>query len=316
MNGVLVVDKPKSLTSHDVVVRVRRQLGVRRVGHIGTLDPMATGVLPIVVGRATRLATLLSGGSKVYDAVIRLGIATDTYDVTGTIVNSVSPSKSILPSINHEMVERVKLSFMGTINQIPPPYSAKKIDGVRAYKLARSQRPVKMKSAIVTVYKFEIYKFENTHLHCRVICSPGFYMRSLANDLGVTLGCGGCLESLRRERNGEFGLEEAQSINTIERKGKATNELLIPLEKILSGLPSVIVTENGARRAIHGNVLRETDFATNTIEPQISNSPSESEMQSDQKLPHKIRVLNSEGNLIAIAEPGEAKLLHPRIVLV
>ena len=155
MDGVLVVDKPPDLTSHDVVARVRRVLGIRRVGHLGTLDPMATGVLPLVVGRATRLASLLSVGPKIYEAVIRLGVVTDTYDVTGSVVPS--PNQRVDPrDVNLRAVEMAHRAFTGTFRQQPPPFSAKKIRGVRAYRLARRQRPVAPSATEATVHSFEI----------------------------------------------------------------------------------------------------------------------------------------------------------------
>lgn len=155
-DGVLVVDKPRGITSHDVVTRCRRILGTRRVGHVGTLDPLATGVLPLVIGRATRLATLLSEGDKVYQSVFRLGVVTNTYDVTGTVVADAVIGRTDGPAITREAVELMSRRFVGTFTQVPPPFSAKKIGGVRAYRLARRQEPVEPKPVEVTVHQLDI----------------------------------------------------------------------------------------------------------------------------------------------------------------
>ena len=316
MDGVLVVDKPGSVTSHDVVIRVRRRLGTRRVGHIGTLDPMATGVLPLVVGRATRLASLLSEGRKVYDAVIRLGLVTDTYDATGAVVSS-APGVEQTPSVvDRPTVQRASRAFTGTFHQRPPPYSAKKVGGVRAYRLARRQVPVEMKPATVTVYDFEICDLEHDQLHCRVTCSPGFYMRSLAHDLGASLGCGGCLEALRRQRNGVFGLDAAVSLDTIEREGQTTAERLMPLAQLLPELPGVVVTNRGARLAAHGNALSLAEIETDAAGIPAGASGSGAVSTFDPTHARRIKIYDREGALLAIAEPDAANVLHPRIVLV
>ena len=314
MDGVLVVDKPPSLTSHDVVSRVRRRVGTRRVGHIGTLDPMATGVLPLVVGRATRLASLLSAGPKVYDAVILLGVVTDTYDTTGAVVTGVSHPQPSPEIIDQTTVERASQVFVGAIQQQPPPYSAKKVGGVRAYRLARRQQAVEMQPVTVTVYDLEIRDVGADRVKCRVTCSPGFYMRSLAHDLGAALGCGGCLEALRRERSGEFGLGEAISLDTIERDDETAAASLRPLAQLLPELPSVVVTERGAGRAAHGNVLTQADVATAAAAR--STTLPEGGATTSAEGPRRVRVFDQEGTLLAIAERDSASILHPRIVLV
>ena len=231
MNGVVVVDKPQNITSHDVVTRARRCFGIRRVGHIGTLDPMATGVLPLVVGQATRLASLLSVGPKIYEGLIRLGVSTDTYDITGTVVTdsqNQSGSGSVRPPTK-KTIEEATARFSGTFMQIPPPFSAKKIKGVRAYRLARQQQPVTPEAAKVTVHELSILDVTATHIRCRVSCEPGFYMRSLAHDLGSSLGCGACLETLRREQSGAFRLQQSISLNTLENMHSDTNSHLLSI---------------------------------------------------------------------------------------
>src|SRR4051812_12076620 len=214
MNGLLVIDKPAGPTSHDVVARVRRVLGTRRIGHTGTLDPLATGVLPLVIGSATRLASFLSASDKEYVAAMRLGLATETYDAFGR--ESVPPPPI---GISISDVDAAFESFRGTFEQAPPPYSAKKIDGVRAYTLARKRTPVQPSMARVTVHHLAVEHCIDGLVTVRVRASAGFYVRSLAHDLGQKLGCGAHLESLRRVRAGSFTEQDAVMLSTLEREG-------------------------------------------------------------------------------------------------
>ena len=301
LGGVLVIDKPQGITSHDVVTRVRRILNTKRVGHIGTLDPMATGVLPLVLERATRLASFLSAGDKVYHAVIRLGVTTDTYDATGTVMEAGTPA-----AVDRAAVEAVAKRFTGTFLQTPPPYSAKKIDGVRAYRLARRKTPVKPPPMKVAVRAFDIETLEDNCLTCRVTCAPGFYMRSLAHDLGDALGVGGCLEQLRREQSGVFSLAEAVSLYSLELQADAAPSHIVSVNQLLPDLPSVVVTDRGARLTAHGNTLMQSDFQP---------GPNES-VAGDLGDPARVRVYDRQGTLLAIAEERSPGVLHPRIVLV
>lgn len=305
LDGVLVIDKPSGLTSHDVVVRARRSLGTRRIGHIGTLDPMATGVLPLVVGRATRLASLLSVGPKVYNATIRLGVVSDTYDVTGSV--QPGPGDPTDHPIDVGSVEAVCRTFTGTFRQHPPPFSAKKIRGVRAYRMARRQQPVELEPVEVTVHRLEILGLEHDRLRCRLSCSVGFYVRSLAHDVGQLLGCGGCLESLCREQSGTFTLDQATDLDALERQGRGLHERLLPMEAVLPELPGVVTTPRGKERVSHGNMLMPTDFSTSEGSPPLTHDPSET---------HRVKVYGPEGSLLAIAELEPGNSLHPRIVLV
>lgn len=307
MDGVLVVDKPKGLTSHDVVSRVRRALGTKRVGHVGTLDPMATGVLPLVIGRATRLATLLSVGPKIYAAVIRLGMVTDTYDATGSVISS-APGETPTVDITLDAIEAASRRFVGTFHQQPPPFSAKKIRGVRAYRLARRRRPVPLSPVEITVHKFEIQSLELDQLYCRVSCSPGFYMRALAHDLGQTLGCGACLESLRREQSGPFTPDQAVSLTELGDRFGLTEHSLISIGNLLPELPTVVVTESGSKRVLHGNVITHAHIKIPPFPSSlIGTKPAEV---------NKVKVYDQSGTLLAIAETGPGDTLHPRIVLV
>jgi tRNA pseudouridine55 synthase len=296
IDGVLVVDKPAGPTSHDVVARARRLLGEKRIGHTGTLDPFATGVLPLVVGKATRLANLLTATEKEYVAAVRLGAVSDTYDAAGTIVRS-DPG----PAVDPVSVEAVLSSFRGTFEQMPPPYSAKKVGGIRAYKLARQQKPVPLSAVPVTAHALELLGFDGETIRVRVRTSPGFYVRSLAHDIGARLGCGGYLESLRRTRSGRFTLEEATPLAELEHDPPGARDRLVPLDRLLAELPSVLVTERGAQRVAHGNFLRPGDL-TGTSDRRTGTGP--------------LRVMDPGGRLLAIAEAGADGLLRPAIVLV
>lgn len=305
MDGVLVVDKPAGLTSHDVVAHARRALGVRRVGHVGTLDPLATGVLPLVVGRATRLASFLSAGRKTYEGSILLGVSTDTYDATGTIVADARDRMGGAP--DRTAVERAAQAFVGTLPQRPPPFSAKKIRGVRAYRLARGNRPVALEPVAVTAHAVEVLAVDDTRVRCRVTCDPGFYVRAFAHELGAALGCGACLETLRRERNGAFDLRGAVSLEEIAAGGPAVGGRMVPLAELLPEVPRLVLTDHGARRARHGNDLTAADVVSSSAGRLPRPAPDGAEVA---------KLYDREGVLIAVAKAGAGRLLHPKIVLV
>src|SRR6516165_4612757 len=210
LNGVMVVDKPSGWTSHDVVARCRNLLGQRSIGHLGTLDPMATGVLPLMLGRMTRLSQFYAGSEKRYQGVIRLGIETDTYDADG---DPGGAEKDVEVSL--EELQVAACAFIGRLQQIPPPFSAKKIRGVPAYKLARRKQEVELKPVEVEVYEFNTREWivPEVHFDCRV--SAGTYVRSLAHELGCKLGCGAHLASLRRTAAAEFDLSQAYTLEQI-----------------------------------------------------------------------------------------------------
>ena len=310
MNGVLIVDKPLGPTSHDVVARVRRAIGISRIGHTGTLDPLATGVLPLVVGRATRLAQFLSADEKEYLAGIRLGATTATYDAEERLVRDESGEPVLLrpvahrPAVTEADVREALTEFTGTYWQVPPPFSAKKVAGTPAYRLARVNKDVDLKPVEVTVSNLELMSYADGLAMVRVVCSSGFYVRSLANDFGGRMGCGGHLESLRRSRAGEFRVERAVPLPVIQEEGTAALRRLVPVESLLSGLPHVVVNERGARRAAHGNTLAAEDLwdADRTVPPP--------------KAPGPVRVLDAEGALLAIGQPAGGGLLQPIVVLV
>jgi tRNA pseudouridine55 synthase len=303
MNGVLVIDKPSGLTSHDVVARARQLLGVRRVGHTGTLDPMATGVLPLVVGRATRLARFLAAGEKAYDAVIRLGAATDTYDATGRIVGATGITPA---SITPADIERELEHFRGTFRQAPPPYSAKKIDGVRAYKLARAAKPSEPAAVEVSVRELSLESYADGLARVRLVCSAGFYVRSLAHDLGARLGCGGYLEALRRTMSAGFRLADAVPLDMLERDPSRGLDAFVAMDRLLAHLPAAVLSPRGAERAAHGNAVSGPDI--------LRRLPGVEPVDTAPEAP--IRLLDDAGALLAIAKRGSGAALHPVVVLI
>jgi tRNA pseudouridine55 synthase len=306
MDGILVVDKPAGPTSHDVVDRVRRATGIRRIGHTGTLDPFATGVLPLVVGRATRLAQFLSATEKSYDATIRLGYATDTYDVTGQVVETGNPpgvggkpaAGSTLP--DREAIARALATFVGCYEQAPPPFSAKKVAGVRSYVRARHGELVQPKAVQVTVQDLELVAVDGDLVSIRLTCSPGFYVRALAHALGERLATGAHLQALRRTRSGGFDVDRAAPLEAIEREGLLALRRLVPLTGALPHLPAVMLTSAGIERAVHGRVLAAADLA----EPPAPGQAG------------PVRLVSPDGTLVAIAGPGPAPgTLHPFVVM-
>jgi tRNA pseudouridine55 synthase len=307
MNGVLVVDKPAGPTSHDVVARVRRALGTSRIGHTGTLDPSATGVLPLVIGRATRLAQFLTADDKEYEAGVRLGRATRTYDAddrfpsdSGEFAAPVPPPVLPPEGVDAARIEALLASFTGAYLQTPPPFSAKKISGIPAYKLARRDQPVAIQPVPVEVRELTLESYTDGLARIRVVCSAGFYVRTLAHELGERLGCGAHLETLRRTRAGVFGLDRAVALTLVEQSGPAAATHIIPMGSLLPCLPPVVVNERGARRAAHGNALTPADF-TSPPAPAPGG---------------RMRILDEDGRLLGIAEPTDAGLLHPVVVLV
>jgi tRNA pseudouridine55 synthase len=305
MDGVLIIDKPAGPTSHDVVARVRRALGISRIGHTGTLDPLATGVLPLVIGRATRLASLLSATDKEYEAGVRLGEATGTYDAA----HRSGPPPSAPEGIDAARIERALEEFRGTFTQMPPPYSAKKVDGVPAYKLARRNEPVQLRPVTVTVSALTLRSFDSGLACLQLRSSAGFYVRSLAHELGARLGCGAYLESLRRVRAGAFDEAAAVGLAAVEAEGRAASQWIVPIDRLLAQVPAVVLNDRGMRRAAHGN-----DIALDDTTPAASGT-----VVSDAAFPAagdaRWRLLDEGGRLVAIAESRAGGVLHPVIVL-
>jgi tRNA pseudouridine55 synthase len=293
MDGVLVVDKPAGLTSHDVVAVARRALDEPRIGHTGTLDPLATGVLPLACGRATRLVRFLTASDKDYDATIRFGLTTDTYDITG----SETARSGRVPS--REEVERGVASLRGTYQQMPPAYSAKKVGGRRAYDLARRDEPVALKAAAVTVSRAELLGFDGVTARVGISCSAGFYVRSFAHSLGEVTGAGACLEALRRTRSGEFSLEQAVPLRVLTEEPARAAASLVPLDRLLQAFPAVQLSEDGCRRVSHGQEVEA---------PPQDRSERSSEW---------VRLVDAGGRLVALATSGSHPyFLHPAVVLI
>jgi tRNA pseudouridine55 synthase len=242
LSGILIIDKPEGMTSHDVVNRLRLRFRHTKIGHMGTLDPMATGVLPICLGKATRIGQFIDGAPKEYRGEIRFGFSTTTYDREGEITGEARPFEASLEDVKDRI-----LQFTGEIDQIPPSFSAKKIGGVPSYKFARRGRPIATPAVRVTVERFEITSFAPPVAGFEVTCSPGTYIRSLAHDLGNSFGCGAHLLSLRRTRSGMFSDKDAVAFDA------AAEPDILPLEQLLGHWLPVEISDAQQPRIAHGN---------------------------------------------------------------
>jgi tRNA pseudouridine55 synthase len=314
MDGLLVIDKPVGPTSHGVVLRARRILGEPRIGHTGTLDPAASGVLPLVIGRATRLARFLSSAEKSYEATIVLGVETDSYDSAGTEIASRRPG----PLPDRETVDRALDAFRGEFSQQPPAYSAKKIGGERSHRLARRVDPERGPSASVrpapvnvTVRRLDILRLDRDRLTVRVDCSAGFYVRSLAQDLGTRLGTGAHLAALRRLRSGDLVLASAVPLEVLENDPRAARAAIVPLAGMLLTLGALQLTEEGAFRASHGRDLGLEHVAG----PVPAGLFLEGHDSAGESTP-PVRLMAPGGDLLGLAEPHCTQpVLHPFVVL-
>lgn len=246
MNGIVIVDKPQGWTSQDVTARLRRVYATRRIGHGGTLDPMATGVLPVFVGRATRGVEFFEHAEKTYDTVLLLGRTTDTQDVTGAIL----AEKAV--HLSPADIERVLPRFRGDILQVPPMYSALKVNGKKLYELARKGQEVERQPRPITVFELTNLGFDGTRLSLRVRCSKGTYIRTLCQDIGEALGCGGCMEALRRVRAGEYGIEDAVPLEQL-LESETPERYLRGLDTMFAHCPAVTLTANQEKRCRNGN---------------------------------------------------------------
>ncbi|MGZ4825493.1 MAG: tRNA pseudouridine(55) synthase TruB [Terriglobales bacterium] len=291
MNGVLVIDKPSGMTSHDVVKRVRHALQERSVGHLGTLDPMATGVLPLVLGKLTRLAQFYNDAGKSYQGQIRFGFATDTYDAEGEAAGAAQEVKVTL-----EEVREAAARFRGEIEQMPPAFSAKKVQGVPAYKLARKKQEVTLEPVRVEIKEFEILNLDGEVASFRARVSSGTYMRAVAHEMGQQLGVGAHLLQLRRTAVGEFTEAECCTLEQLEEaaKGDELEKLMIHPRRILPAFPCVTADELNANRICHGQAVNL---------PELSRA-------------RLVKVFAGQAELIAIASRVAGTLFHPKIVLV
>jgi tRNA pseudouridine55 synthase len=283
MNGAVVLDKPQGWTSHDAVNKIRRLAGTRKVGHLGTLDPMATGVLPILLNRATRLAQFFTRAEKAYDATVRFGFATDTYDAEG---RATTPERK--PEFLRENLEEWLDQYRGTFAQTPPAVSAKKIGGTPAYKLARRDVAVELAPVEVTMMTLTIERFALPEVDLHVECSAGTYIRSLAHDLGVLSGCGAHLSALRRSRSGDFVLSQARTIDELESDFQSA---VIPASSLLTDMPVVEVDAITAAQIRNGREFRAE-----------GSSPF-------------VRVIAPDSELLAIGRRTAPDTCHPSVVL-
>jgi len=305
MDGALVINKAQGMTSHDVVVRVRRLLRVRSVGHLGTLDPLATGVLPLLVGRATRLQQFYSARRKHYQGRIRFGFATDTYDADG---HPLGPDT--VPGLTREQLQAHLPEFTGTLEQTPPPYSAKKVGGVAAHERARRREKFTLKPVTVEVYRFEVMGVEGSNAEFVVECAAGTYIRSLAHDLGQRVGPGAHLAQICRTASGEFTLEQALTLEELERVvgEDSVPQVLVPMNELLPELPHAVVNAALEQKIRHGGRIELTDS-------QIQPGRAEAHLDSDAWKPFRLRVLNQQQQLVAIAQAVVPRVFQPVVVV-
>ena len=291
MNAVLIIDKPDGMTSHDVVNRVRRILHERSVGHLGTLDPSATGVLPLVVGSLTRLAQFYNASEKAYEGVIRFGFATDTYDADG---EPVGVPQNVMPTLDE--IRHIAAGFRGFVEQMPPAFSAKKIQGVPAYKLARKQKEVVLTPVRVEIKKFEILSVDGDRAGFQACVASGTYLRSVAHDMGQQMGCGAHLQSLRRTAVAEFDLTDAHTLEDLQAaaNGGTVEDLFVHPRKLLPRFPSVTANEEMAAHIRSGRTVNLPEFSK----------------------AQQVKVFSGQRELIAIATRVAGTLFHPRIVLI
>ncbi|HMD31964.1 MAG TPA: tRNA pseudouridine(55) synthase TruB [Candidatus Acidoferrales bacterium] len=310
IDGAIVIQKPSGRTSHDVVEVARRLLGFRQIGHLGTLDPLATGVLVLLLGRATRLARFYTGRRKSYSCTMRFGFATDTYDADG---KAQGPDQA--PQLTLEEIQPMVAELTGHLLQTPPAYSAKKIAGRPAHELARKNRPVELKPVEVDVFEFRIESVEGSRVRCVIECGSGTYIRSLAHDLGARQGTGAHLEEISRVAVGEFTVDQAVSLEELEsaaRQGKAL-EMVIPLERLLPELPRATVLPVVERRVRHGArftlPLAQIQPAQFTMPPGAT-----SHLDSGAPPPPRLRVFSQQQKLIAVAEAVVPRTYQPLVV--
>ncbi len=311
--GGLIVDKPSGPTSHDIVALARRALGESRIGHTGTLDPLASGVLVLLIGRATRVAQFLVTDEKEYIADVRLGVSTPTYDADFRLKAEATGKQAGADAhagssrgfrLQAEDLDRALEQFRGTILQTPPPYSAKKIAGRRAYQHARNEQHVELKPVEVTVSALEVIRQEDPALvRLRIVCSSGFYVRSLAHDLGEALGCGAHLEALRRTRAGRFSLEGAVPVELLATQAESARARMISIVDLLNHFGSVTVSDEGARRVAHGNTITPDQVVLETAGGATAAD-------------RPVGIIDSSGTLLAIAKRRADASLHPLTVLV
>jgi tRNA pseudouridine55 synthase len=289
MNGLLVLDKPSGLTSHDIVSIVRRATGERSIGHLGTLDPMATGVLPLLLGKHTRLAQFFGKAEKHYTGTMRFGFATDTFDAEGTPTTEPMPFTQSLSEL-----QTLAMRFQGAMDQVPPIYSAKKINGVPAHKLARAGKDVPVKPARITIHNFEITSLDADLAEFTMHVSAGGYVRSVAHELGEQAGCGAHLAALRRTQAGDFSLAQAITVDELKAMSLAEIEQRLPHPRtLLPEMPSVVVDEQTSGRIRNGMQVNVADFSSAPL----------------------LKIFSGPRDLLAIAQRVAGTLVQPTVVM-
>ena len=292
MDGVIIVDKPREWTSHDVVNKMRRLAGTRKVGHLGTLDPGATGVLPLVIGRATRLAQFFTRNDKTYQGVIHFGYSTDSYDMDGVATSPETPV-----TLDWQL-ESLLDRFRGEIQQVPPPVSAKKVAGRPAYELARKGQPMELKPVAVNVYELQLLSVDGCEASVLLHCSAGTYVRSIAHDAGQALGCGAFLKSLRRTASGDFNIQRARTLEELAALAEEDRlqEALIPAAELLPAFPAELVDAITA-----GHIRNGRDFRVSPFQAREGT--------------RYVKAVTPQGELVAIGEARLPHLYHPVLVL-
>jgi tRNA pseudouridine55 synthase len=296
VNGILIVDKPGGMTSHDVVNRMRKITGERSIGHLGTLDPMATGVLPLLLGKFTRLAQYFSSAEKSYTGAMRFGFATDTYDADGQPAGPDSWNQTD-PGLSLERIRAAAARFHGEMDQLPPPFSAKKIEGTPAYKLAREGKPVELKTAKVRIAYFEVTALEGAEAAFAIRISAGGYVRSVAHELGKAVGCGAHLSRLRRTQAGGFSVEQARTLEELEAtagNAEAFEALCIHPRDVLPEMPAVTCDVYSMSRMRNGAQANLPEFSQAQL----------------------VKVFAGQRELVAIAKRIAGTLFQPVVVMV
>jgi tRNA pseudouridine55 synthase len=292
-DGVIVVNKPEGWTSHDVVSKMRGIAGTRRVGHLGTLDPIATGVLPLMIGQATRLARFWDGSEKCYEAVVRFGYSTSTWDRAGEPCGA-----DTAPNVTAEQIESCLAPMRGEIEQTPPPISAKKINGVPAYKLARKNIQVDLAPVRVSIYELTLMESGGSRARLRVRCSAGTYVRSIAHQLGILLGCGAHIEELVRKQSGPFRLDQSftlEQLQNMKEEGRLL-EAMLPMSDLLPEFPGVFVDDLTATHIRQGRNFTVSAFRVNMGSPHV-------------------KAIGADGRLIAIGRIAMPHVYHPVVVM-
>jgi tRNA pseudouridine55 synthase len=310
IDGALVINKPKGKTSHDVVDAVRHLMGFRQIGHLGTLDPLATGVLVLLLGRATRLVQFYTGRRKRYTAGFRFGFATDTFDSDGQ-----AQGPDVLPALEGSQLENLAAERVGRFEQAPPIFSAKKVHGRPAYELARKNQPVELKSVEVEVFEFRLLEIEGGIARFSVECSSGTYIRSLAHEMGQKLGCGAHLAEIERTAVGEFSLEQAiplEELAAAKQAGRLT-ECVIRIEHLLLNFPRTTVLPVIEKRVRHGSKF---NISLGQLQPGHVNQPPGATAQLDggELKPPRLRIFSQQEKLIAIAEAVVPRTYQPIVV--